>query len=393
MSTAAPDFDPLAAAAKLVKKRQRKPNGHAPPDRTITTINFLDLPEVEPAPRRFRVGGWLPIPCLSSCYGTGGIGKSLLAQMLATCCATGRDFFGAGVAPAPVLGIFGEDDDEEFKRRQWRINQAWGLKFKDLADLHLEGAAGLDNILCGFPNGAAEHGPLYHALLDRIERDRLGLIMLDNRAQMFLGNENDRAEATYSGNLCAGLARQIDGAVLLLGHEAKNADSEYSGSTAWDAVTRSRWWLHNVEGKGKDPQLVLERRKSNYAPPETIKLAWRNGLLVAADEEHMTPADRLAHQLRQGAACQAFLDALDQLTDRGRTTSDSRNANNYAPAFMVAEGLNADFTRSELEQAMRDLFAAGRIEANVPLFNSAYRKRRHGLARAFTPPSDSKGDP
>jgi RecA-family ATPase len=385
----------LPSARRQREKEQRgqdeqaKPNGSdpSPRPRIIKPIDFTALPEIEPAPRRFRVGGWLPIPCLSSCYGSGGIGKSLLAQLLATCVVTGRDFFGAAIEPAPVIGIFGEDDDEELERRQWRINQAFGLKFADLGKLHLEGAAGLNNILCSFPNGAPEHGPLYQALIDNAEQRKAGLIILDNRAQMFLGNENDRAVATYSGNLAAGLARIIKGAVLLLGHEAKADESEYSGSTAWDAVTRSRWWLHRLPARrDEDPQLVLERRKSNYAPPESVKLTWRNGLLAAADEQHMTPADRLERELRKGAARQAFLDALDKLTALGRTTSDSKQAQNYAPAFMVAEGLNGDFTRAELAQAMRELFADHVIEANVPLFTTTNRKRRHGIARVAAPP-------
>jgi RecA-family ATPase len=220
-------FDPRAAAQEaFAKGKKAKPNGAAPAPRTITTIDFPSMPEVEPAPRRFVVGGWLPVPCLSSCYGGPGIGKSMIAQQLGTCVATDREFFGCAVARGPVLGIFGEDDNEELQRRQWRINKAYGLKFSDLTDLHLEGAAGLDNMLCGFPGGAPGIGPLYDPLIAKARDLKAVLIILDNRAQMFLGNENDRAQATYSANLAAGIARSINGCVLLLGHEAKTAESE-----------------------------------------------------------------------------------------------------------------------------------------------------------------------
>ncbi len=385
----------LAGLDDEYARREGKPNGPdpAPSPRLIKPIDFTALPEVEPAPRRFRVGGWLPIPCLSSCYGTGGIGKSLLAQIAATCVVTGRDFFGAAVDPAPVIGIFGEDDDEELQRRQWRINQAFGLKFADLGGLHLEGAGGLDNILCSFPNGAPEHGPLYQALIDAAEQRKAGLIILDNRAQMFLGNENDRAVATYSGNLAAGLARIIKGAVLLLGHEAKADEFEYSGSTAWDAVTRSRWWLHRLPArKGKDPQLVLERRKSNYAAPETLGLTWRNGLLVAADEDHMTPGDLLALKQRQGAARQTFIDALDQLTARGRTTSDSKQASNYArPSWSRKASTPTSVSPSSSAPCMTCSQRA-EFEANAALFRDHRRKQKFGVARV-APPSPEAGEP
>ena len=110
------------------------------------------------------------------------------------------------------------------------------------------------------------------------------LIILDNRAQIFLGNENDRAQATYSANFAAGIARPST-AASCSSATTRSPDSEYSGSTAWDAVTRSRWWLHRVaNGKDEEPDLVLERRKTNYAPPDSIKLVWRDGVLFAADE-------------------------------------------------------------------------------------------------------------
>ena len=357
-------------------------NSQAPTSRTITTIDFPSMPEVEPPPRRFVVGGWLPAPCLSSCYGGPGIGKSMIAQQLATCVVTGREFFGCAATQGPVLGIFGEDDNEELQRRQWRINQAHGIRFADLADLHLEGAAGLDNMLCSFPRASPHIGPLYDPLIAKATEIKAGLIILDNRAQMFFGNENDRAQATYSANLAAGIARSINGCILLLGHDAKSTDSEYSGSTAWDAVARSRWWLHRVRnGKDEEPDLVLERRKTNYAPPDSVKLVWRDGVLFASDERHMTQADLLELKLRKGAACQAFLDALDVLTKQQRPVSHSKQARNYAPRFMREAGLAEGFSVRELEEAMNTLFADQRILANQVVGKRINRSTIVGIAR------------
>jgi RecA-family ATPase len=370
------------AHAKLRKQEQQaKPNGQDPAARTITTIDFTSMPEVEPPPRRFIAEGWLPVPCLSSCYGGPGIGKSMIGQQLGTCVAAGVPFFGSNVECVPVLGIFAEDDDEELKRRQWRINRAFGLKFADLEHLHIEGAAGLDNMLCCFPGGSLSIGPLYGPLIAEAREINAGLIMLDNRAQMFLGNENDRAMATYSANLAAGIARTINGAVLLFGHDAKTADSEYSGSTAWDAVTRSRWWLHRVPNGDDEPDLILERRKTNYAPPDKIKLVWRNGVLHAVDEQHMTPEDLLAAKLRHGAAQQQFLNALDVLTAQGRPVSHSKQAKNYAPKFMSETRLAADFSARELEQAMHSLFGDKRILANQVVGKRPNRSPVTGIAR------------
>jgi RecA-family ATPase len=226
-------------------------------------------------------------------------------------------------------------------------------------------------MLCGFPSGAPCVGPLYAPLIAKANELKAKLIILDNRAQMFLGNENDRAQATYSANLAAGIARTIGGCVLLLGHDAKTAESEYSGSTAWDAVTRSRWWLHRVANGNEESDLLLERRKTNYAPPDSIKLVWRDGVLVAADERHMTPADLLNLKLRKGAACQVFLDALDVLNAQQRPASHSKQAKNYAPRFMRETGLVGDFSARELEEAMNTLFADQRILANQVIGSAA----------------------
>jgi hypothetical protein len=168
---------------------------------------------------------------------------------------------------------------------------------------------------------------------------------------------------------------------LLLGHDAKSQDSEYSGSTAWDAVTRSRWWLHRVVNGGDEPNLGLERRKTNYAPPDSIKLEWRSGVLFAADERHMTHADLLALKMRKGEACQAFLDALDGLTAQQRPVSHSNQARNYAPRFMRSAGLAEGFSVRELEEAMNTLFADQRILANQAIGKRPNRSAIIGIGR------------
>ena len=167
------------------------------------------MPEVEPPPRRFVVGGWLPAPCLSSCYGGPGIGKSMIAQQLATCVVTGREFFGcAADAGSRCLGSSAKTTTKSCSAGNGASIRPTALDFADLADLHLEGAAGLDNMLCSFPRASPHIGPLYDPLIAKANEIKAGLIILDNRAQMFFGNENDRAQATYSANLAAGIAPQ-----------------------------------------------------------------------------------------------------------------------------------------------------------------------------------------
>jgi RecA-family ATPase len=380
--------------AQAALARVRRENGHIfevidHEDRVekslITPIDWASIGDTEPPPRRFLINQWMPAGCLSSLYGPGGVGKSLLAQQTATSIATGLDFLGHRVEQAPVLALFSEDDDEELIRRQWRINQAMGIMNKDIAHLHIQGRAGLENAIATIPLGAPRREALFEATVKLARERNVGLVILDNRAQMLLVNENDRAQATFAANLCAGIGREANNAAtLLLGHVAKVEGSEYSGSTAWDAVTRSRWWLKRAETEEKDgsPELILERPKSNYAPPGAMRLVWANGVLRAISPEHMTSTDVLEMKLRQGAACQAFLDALDTLAAQGRPVSHSKHARaTYAPRFMHANGLVDGFTEREIETAMNILFADGRIEANVEVGKTKRRQPIYGIAR------------
>ena len=74
--------------------------------------------------------------------------------------------------------------------------------------------------------------PLYQTIREAARSTGAKLIVVDNIAQCFGGNENIRVEVTAFVNALSGLALELDAAVLLLGHPGKASDSEYSGSTA-----------------------------------------------------------------------------------------------------------------------------------------------------------------
>ena len=83
----------------------------------------------------------------------------------------------------------------------------------------------------------------------------------------------------------------------------------------------------------------------------------------------------------KGAAGQAFLDALDQLTEQRRHVSHATTAQNYAPKAFRAAGLAGDFTANELQAAMNALFLEGRIKAQQPLWPGRDRHPVTGIAR------------
>jgi RecA-family ATPase len=315
----------------------------------------------------------------------GGIGKSLLAQQIGTAVAVGRPLFEMKVEKGPVLGLMAEDDDDELWRRQVRINEWFACRMEDLEHLHLQGRAGIENTLAVYPaTGTPLVAPFHELIRAKAAELRPVLIILDPIAQLYGGCENDRFQVSHFVNLVGGLAREFNCAVLLLGHPAKAEGSEYSGSTAWNASVRSRLLLQRKEGE--TDELLLSRVKSNYAKPGNMALRWANGVLRPTAEQFMSYGEKLDEQMRMGAAKQAFLNALDQLTEQGRNVSDSTRASNYAPKVMIEAGFVDDFTKAELAAAMNGLFAEFAIKANEPVGRGADRHRVSGIARAQMAP-------
>ncbi len=103
------------------------------------------------------------------------------------------------------------------------------------------------------------------------------LVIIDNSARVYGGNENDRhSVTTFVAWLQAACA---PAAVLLLSHPAKAMGSEYSGSTAWEGAVRARLYMsdrdpsdtrENKNDEDEDAPIdptvrFVSRRKSNYS--------------------------------------------------------------------------------------------------------------------------------
>ncbi len=375
------------AAERLRKAAEAAAGEQARAAAAIKPLRFPDLEGKAPPPRRFVVEEWLPAGCVTSLYGPGGIGKSMLSQQIGTAVAVGRELFGFRVEKGPVLGLMCEDDDNELWRRQIRANEWFACEMGDLGNLHLQGRAGLENTLAVYPaTGALTVETFYELIREAARELRPVLIILDPIAQLYGGNENDRFQVSHFVNLVGGLAREFDCAVLLLGHPAKAEGSEYSGSTAWNASVRSRLLLQRKEGE--ENELVLSRVKSNYAKPDILALHWANGVLRPTSQKFMSPADKLDAEMRAGQAQQQFLNALDLLASRGISLSDAARASNYAPREIERHGLLGDFTKREMEQAMLGLLGRGLLAANEPVGKGDNRHVRRGLARRFAKPEE-----
>ena len=106
----------------------------------------------------------------TSLYGSGGEGKTLLAQTLATACAIGAKWLGLTVRQCNSILFFAEDDIDEMHRRQADINNCYGCDFADLGAMRWLPRLGDDNTLMSFDSNRRD---LPHCLASYWRRPKI----------------------------------------------------------------------------------------------------------------------------------------------------------------------------------------------------------------------------
>lgn len=278
------------AQAQRQQHRRRQPfQPTASPHLLRSDDGLIDPSEWDGAPvvqREWGVKDLIPMGCTTLLTGDGGQGKSHLAMQLMISAATGSLWCGRQVANVPTLGIFCEDDPAELQRRMADILNDEGHRFSQLKGyMTVVSRIGRDNLMFQAED-FGEAGTVTAFLHQvRITAHHLGarIVVLDSLYNFFGGNENNRPQTNQFINAISGIAADIDGAVVLLGHPSVTGISSgtgSSGSTAWHNAVRSRLYLHHRKLKaGEDADkygngpLVLKSMKSNYgARPAEIEL-------------------------------------------------------------------------------------------------------------------------
>lgn len=349
---------------------------------SVEYASFHDLDTHPPPDREWVIDQWIPRATVIALFGGGGIGKSLLAQQLATCVVNGVPAFGKSVRMGPVIALMCEDDVDELRRRQRAILGHMVRTPQYSSDgLFVQGRTGLDNCLMTF---GKDRLPQFTPLLDTIEseceRVRPVMLVLDNVAQLFGGLENDRFMVTAFCNALSGIAHRHNCAVLLLGHVAKAEGSEFSGSTAWEAAVRTRLWLERRD----DGLIELHKKKANYSQRDSVVMEYQSGALVEINTQAGNPAESLLAAVAQ----RELLAALDVLTSRQVATSQAPTATTYLPRLAAKEGLLAGTSMVNARRALAALIDSGEILVGQPL--GWIKPDRHpaaGLARKAAPGS------
>jgi len=352
----------MSSEALLRRLQQSPPK---PFDAICPTI-WQDKPVPE---RRWLIPGLLIRGTVTMLSGDGGVGKSLLAQQLATAMATANPFLGiaAHADPVPSLALFCEDDIDELHFRQAHLNAHYCCDMADLGAMTILSRVGQDNGLMVFDRRTDEGETtfLYSQIEHWIRRNGTQLIIIDTAADTFLGNENIRTQVRQFVNALRQLARINDGGVILNAHPSLtglSSGSGLSGSTAWNNTARGRLYLSRpaaADGEDEHSDLrVLKLMKSNYGRAgEQLALRWRDHVLVL-DEAARDRRGGMAERLELD---QAVLSGLRRLVVSGTLVPADPNVRNGLPTRLRSQPSCRHWSFHAVAGAQERLIATGRI--------------------------------
>lgn len=389
---------PAAAAQPAVIEQPPHPalSSSVPPQSTEETeetevrkpMQWAQLEEQQPPERIWRLSHWLSVgPTLLA--GRGGTGKSLVAQTLATALVLARNYLDEVSEPLKVLAWFCEDEHDELWRRQIAICDYFSVKLSDLeGKLIIEPRLGCENTLFAPVYGAPHWTPLKDELRDQMNDYGADLLIADNTSHLYGCNENSRHEVTTFINGLCGLVNDRPVSQLILSHPAKAADSEFSGSTAWENAVRMRWFMGSVlpdqeepEEGADDPNVrYIAKRKTNYSVRDYRKLIFDMGVFKPENAPGEVSA-RYNYALRKEGAENAVLSAVARFGAQNIRVVDARNSPDSLLARMRSSKLMQDCTPKEITDAISALRLAGRL-VEKQVGTNANRSAKMSLAVA-----------
>lgn len=367
----------------------------APPSQRNEPLSYVDMStwdDTRAAPQEWLIDSRIPLlqPTLFS--GAGGVGKTiLLQQLIVSIAANGPnvDFIGFMPTIATRSGVLFVSTEETTNKVQERFEpmlEHYKLKFRDLV------ANGLQ--LLSFPVEDAalpllgalhmERGGVLHIeptdLYQRIYRDvqqsKPRLIVVENIADVYGGNENDRQQVTQFMRLMRKLAFDAGAALILSAHPSVSgmrSGSGTSGTTQWHNCCKARAYVTDSAddeddddggaSEADDGRRKISFMKNNYGrKAEPIQLQFDPKLRM------FMPVATAGQTIFQAAKVeQLFLTLLARFTEQGRFVSPGF-CRTYAPTVFAdheeakkALGGKEERRRKALASAMGTLLDQRRI--------------------------------
>jgi RecA-family ATPase len=332
LPTALPVIDPRVWQGKLVPERQWFVEGLIP-DRTVTNLS-----------------------------GAGGSGKTEIILQLVAASSLKTQWFGKDVSVGPCLYYGAEDEADELHRRLETIVQRAGRNLSDLDGIRLIPMAGLDAVLAE-PDRKGNLAPtlIFPKLESQAKVLRPKLIVIDPSADVFGGDEINRAQVRKFVSMLRTLALDIDCAVLLLSHPSLsglNSGTGTSGSTAWNNSVRSRLYLE-VPNESPDER-VLKVVKANYGKTgEAIAIRWNDGVY-----DLDTGPDPVVDKILNKSADDVFMAVFRKLTGQGQALGPNVGPT-YAPKKIASHSDAKGYNKQKLADAMQRLLDGGRLRIEI----------------------------
>lgn len=351
-----------------------------------------------PPDREQLIEGLIPSRCCTGVYGHGGVSKSRLMQEAATCVATGRNYYGLPVLQVPTLCFFAEDEEEEFRRRQYWLNKRYNFRSEDLPQ-SMFAAVACDDI----PNaeimienkdtGGVMLTELAHRIQVTAKQYKSRLIQLDNIALVYGANEIVRRQVTDFLRFNNRWAVEQNGAVVLIGHPALNRaeGNVFSGSTGWNNGLRNRVEICQkkiVTDDGEDTgkaKINVSLAKSNYlpSPRDVLKLHKEaDGKIRLDDPAYQSADERFEENAKRKKEKDVVVRGVETLWERGIHVSHATRGGNYCTRSLLENDLADGLTPEALKRGLAKALADGDLKANQPLGKTAKRETFHGLATA-----------
>jgi RecA-family ATPase len=323
-------------------------------------ITPTQWPTEAPPPVDWLAHQRIPRGDVTTLHGDGGAGKTDIAIHLAESCARGAPYWlGHEIARGKVVIVSAEEPERELRRRTWMHGQRDGFSADDLSDLHLWFPDDVAGAVFAVPDrtGIMRPTPLFRSIEAAIAEVAPILVIVDNVAATFTGNQNDRVMVRSYVNLWRTVARQPNHpAVLLLDHPSLSgltSGSGRGGNMDWRNAVRSALYLRVPDEKAEADQgvRILETAKSNYGPTgNPVRLQWGDGGL--AIERAQGSLVRLAEDSKVD---DLFMRLLDKRNAQGRPVRPS-NGPGYAPAEFQddteAGGIRAKAFKTSMERLL-----------------------------------------
>ncbi len=382
----------MAAALRLATAREH------PLDSPVTLpsvaqfqrrpLDWRILADGEPPERDWAIKGWVGMGHTTMLNGIGGVGKTLIAQMIASALPLRQPFIDEIPASRRVLMWAAEDDHDEIWRRQLDIARHFGAGIGDFAGkLFIESYADRDCTLMDFDlGGRLVKTAMLDELREQIADYGAEVVILDNAARLFAGKESDRNQVT---RFIAGLNAASGGAaVLLLAHPGRAVGSEFSGSSAWENSVRARMFLTDRkpdERADEDAEpngeiRYLAKRKTNYSSRDLRSFRYENGVLKP--QEPAGARDGPFGYLDDRRDERIVLEAFKRLTNGlNQQPTDASNAATFLPKLILQFNLGEGRSRHDLSKAMRRLQTDGKLRRDV-VGHYANRSKKLGLVLA-----------